>query len=50
MPTILGCMEKLKCAYHDVSETEKFPEFVQHVYMESIGTGPFGDPMLQPKK
>jgi hypothetical protein len=29
---------------------KKFPEFVQQVYMDSIGTSPFGDPMMQPKQ
>jgi hypothetical protein len=43
-------MERLRYSDHDVADTKKFPEFAQQVYMESIGTGPFGDPMMQPKK
>jgi hypothetical protein len=27
----------------------KIPEFVQQVYLDSIGIGPLGDPILQPK-
>jgi hypothetical protein len=48
-PTLLGCMEKLKYSDHDVADTGKFPEFAQQVYMDNIGTRPFGDPILQPK-
>jgi hypothetical protein len=47
---LLGCVEKLRYADHDVSDTEKLPEFAQQVYMESRGIRPFGDPMMQPKK
>jgi hypothetical protein len=49
-PGLLGCVEKLRYAYHDVSDTIKFPEFAQQVYMESLGTGPLGDLVLQAKQ
>jgi len=49
-PTLLGCIERLRYADHDVSDTKKFLEFVQQVYIESLGTWPFGDPILHPKK
>jgi hypothetical protein len=29
MPTLLGCMEKLRYSDHDVADAGKFPEFVQ---------------------
>jgi hypothetical protein len=48
--SLLGCIERLIYIYHDVSDTNKFPEFAQHAYMESLGKGPLGDPILQPKK
>jgi hypothetical protein len=48
-PTLLGCMEKLRYSDHDVADEGKFPEFAQQVYLDSIGIGPFGDPILQPK-
>jgi hypothetical protein len=47
---LLGCIDKLRYADHDVSDTGKFPEFMQQVYMEILGTGPLGDPVLQPKQ
>jgi hypothetical protein len=50
MPTLLGCMERLRYSDHDVADTGKFLEFAQQVYMDNIGTGPFGDPMMQPKQ
>jgi hypothetical protein len=49
-PGLLGCIEKLRYADHDVSDTRKFPEFAQQVYMEILGTGPLGDLVLQPKQ
>jgi hypothetical protein len=49
MPTLLGCVEKLKYSDHDVVDAGKFPEFAQQVYMDNIGTGPFNNPILQPK-
>jgi hypothetical protein len=42
-------VERLRYTDHDVFDTNKFPKFLQQVYMESIGTGPFGEPILQPK-
>jgi hypothetical protein len=49
MPNLLGCMEKLHYSDHDVVDMDKFPEFASKVYLDSVGTGPFGDPILQPK-
>lgn len=39
----------MKYSDHDVADADKFPEFAQEVYLDSIGTCPFGDPILQPK-
>jgi hypothetical protein len=50
MPTLLVYVERLRYLNHDVVDAGEFPEFVQQVYMDSIGTGPFGDPMMQPKQ
>jgi hypothetical protein len=50
MPTLLGCIERLRYLDHDVADAGKFPEFSQQVYMKNIGTSPFGDPMMQPKQ
>jgi hypothetical protein len=43
-------MERIIYIDHDVFDTNKFLLFAQQVHMESIGTRPFGDPILQPKK
>jgi hypothetical protein len=48
-PSLLGCIERLWYAYHDVFDNNKFPEFAQQVYMESLGMGPLGYPVLHPK-
>jgi hypothetical protein len=42
-------MEKLRYLDHDVADVEKFPEFSRHIYLDNMGTGPFSDPILQPK-
>jgi hypothetical protein len=47
-PNLLGCMERLRYSDHDVADVDKFPEFARQVYLDSVGTGPFGDPILQP--
>jgi hypothetical protein len=49
MPTLLGCVVKIRYLEHDVANEERFPKFSQHIYLESIGRGPFGGPILQPK-
>jgi hypothetical protein len=33
-----------------VADVDKFPEFPRQVYLDSMGTIPFNDPILQPKK
>jgi hypothetical protein len=43
-------VERLIYTDHDVSDSIKFPEFMQYVYMESLGIGPFGDPIMYPKQ
>jgi len=40
----------MKYSDHDVVDIGKLPKFSQHVYMDNIGTRPFGDPILQPKQ
>jgi hypothetical protein len=47
--TLLRCVEMLQYSDHNVANVGKFSEFAQQVYMDSIGTGPFDDPTLQPK-
>jgi hypothetical protein len=50
LPDILGCVEKLKYFDHDVTDKDKFPEFVPQVYMERKGTSSSGVPILEPKQ
>jgi hypothetical protein len=50
MPNLLGCMEILHYSNHDEADVDKFPEFTRQVYLDILGTGPFGDPILQPKQ
>jgi hypothetical protein len=45
---MLGHVEKLWYSYHDVTDTEKFPEFTKQVYLQTVGIGPFGEPINQP--
>jgi hypothetical protein len=42
-------MEKLWYLDHDVANVDKFPEFARKVYLDSVGTRPFGDTILQLK-
>jgi hypothetical protein len=46
MPSLIRYMERLQYLDHDVVDAGKFPEFTQQVYLDSIGTGPFGDPVI----
>jgi hypothetical protein len=43
-------MEKLRYSDHDVADMAKFPEFARQVYLDNVGTGPFGDLILQLKQ
>jgi hypothetical protein len=43
-------MEKLWYSDHDVDDIDRFPEFARQFYLDTVGTGPFGDPILQPKQ
>jgi hypothetical protein len=45
----MGYIERLQYTDHDVSDTNKFSEFAQQVYVESLGIGSFIDPVMQPK-
>jgi hypothetical protein len=47
-PTLMGCVVKLKYSGHDMADDGKFLDFSQQVYLDSIGTCPFGDPISQP--
>jgi hypothetical protein len=47
---MLGHMEKLWYSYHDVTDTNKFPEFSKKFYLETVGIGPFGEPINQPSQ
>jgi hypothetical protein len=44
---LLGHVEKLRYSDHDVTGTDKFPEFAKQVYLQTIGIGPFGEPINQ---
>jgi hypothetical protein len=50
MRNLLGYLERLCYLDHDVADVDKFPELSRHVYLDSVGTIPFGDPILQPKQ
>jgi hypothetical protein len=50
LPNILGCVEKLRYADHDVADRDKFPEFEPQVYMERKGISVSGVPILEPKQ
>jgi hypothetical protein len=45
---MLGHVEKLRYSDHDVTDTDKFPEFAKQVYLQTVGIGPFGEPINQP--
>jgi hypothetical protein len=50
LPGIMGCVEKLKYADHEIVDMEKFLEFSPQVYMERKGTNSSGVPILDPKQ
>jgi hypothetical protein len=50
MANLLGCMEKLWYSDHDVTDMDKFPEFAKKVYLDTVGIGPFDEPIVQPKQ
>jgi hypothetical protein len=50
LPNILGCVEKLRYANHDVENRDKFYEFEPQVYMDSKGISEERVPILEPKK
>jgi hypothetical protein len=33
-----------------VTNMDKFPKFAKQDYLDSVGIGPFGDPIFQPKQ
>ena len=45
---MLGHKEKLRYSDHDVTEMDKFSEFSKKFYLETVGIGPFGEPINQP--
>jgi hypothetical protein len=45
---LLGYVEKLRYSDHDVMDMDKFPEFAKQVYLQTVGIGPFGEPINQP--
>jgi hypothetical protein len=47
---LLGCMEKLWYSDYDVADIKKFHEFSNKFYLDNVFTGPFIDPILQPKQ
>jgi len=47
---MLGYVDNFCYANHDVKGTDKFPEFVQHVYMEIKGVSVTRIPILEPKQ
>jgi hypothetical protein len=42
-PDLLGYKGKLKYSDHDVAEEDKFMKLAKRVYMETVGTNPFGE-------
>jgi hypothetical protein len=44
----LGHIGKLKYSDHDVVDEEKFPELAKRVYMDTMGTNLFGEPIDKP--
>jgi hypothetical protein len=47
---VLGCVEKLQYLDHDVTDMDKFLDFSNKVYLDSVDIGPFGEPIVQPKQ
>jgi hypothetical protein len=47
---MLGHIEKLNYSDHDVTDMDKFSEFAKKVYLETVGIGPFGEPIKQPSQ
>jgi hypothetical protein len=47
---LLGHMEKVRHSDHDVIDTDKFLEFSKKFYLDTVGLGPFGEPINQPKQ
>jgi hypothetical protein len=46
---MLGKVEKLKYVDHDVTDTTKFPDLAQEIYLENKEeAGPSGKPILEP--
>jgi hypothetical protein len=43
-------MEKLRYSNHEVTDMEKFLEFVNQVYLDTMGIGHFREPINLPKK
>jgi len=46
---LLYHVEKIWYSYHDVTDIDKFPDFSKKVYLDSVGLGPFCEPINQPK-
>ena len=44
----MGYIGKLKYSDHDVADKEKFMEIAKRVYMETVGSNPFGELINQP--
>jgi hypothetical protein len=40
-------MEKLRYSNHDVIDTENFLKFSMKFYLQTVGIGPFGEPINQ---
>jgi hypothetical protein len=47
---LLGHVEKLRYSYHDVIDINKFSEFENKFCLETVGLGPFNEPINQPKQ
>jgi hypothetical protein len=43
---LVGFVEKLKYSYHDVMDTDKFPEFAKKVYLQTVGLNTFGERLI----
>jgi len=47
-PNLLGHIEKLKYSNHDVADIDKFPEFTNKVYLQTVGVNAVGESIDQP--
>jgi hypothetical protein len=42
---LLGYVEKLRYSDHNVTDTDTLLEFAKQFYLQTVGIGPFGEPI-----